>query len=131
MHEMTAAVDAGRIFDDRKIRVGPDTDILTLSLHAEDAAASLLIQFLRTWHPDTPLIAQDESQATYYGRRRPADGEFTWLWPARRIHNLVRAVTRPWPGAFVREQKGIRYVWKTRLSETGKLEILDDTFIPA
>jgi methionyl-tRNA formyltransferase len=47
-----------------------------------------------------PRVAQDQSQASYYGGRKPADGHFDWDWPAMRIYNLVRAVTHPYPGAF-------------------------------
>src|SRR5262249_25025625 len=43
---------------------------------------------------------QDESKATYFGGRRPADGEIDWSRSATEIRNLVRAVTRPYPGAF-------------------------------
>jgi methionyl-tRNA formyltransferase len=36
----------------------------------------------------------------YFGRRTPEDGRIEWSWPAVRIHNLVRAVAPPYPGAF-------------------------------
>ncbi len=36
----------------------------------------------------------------YFGRRSPEDGRIDWSWPAARIHNLVRAVAPPYPGAF-------------------------------
>jgi len=43
---------------------------------------------------------QDESQATYFGGRKPEDGRIDWTQPSRRIFNLIRAVTDPYPGAF-------------------------------
>ncbi|SUI67567.1 Polymyxin resistance protein PmrI [Serratia marcescens] len=43
---------------------------------------------------------QDESQASYFGRRTAADGEILWHKSAKEINNLVRAVTEPYPGAF-------------------------------
>src|SRR6202007_1019686 len=42
---------------------------------------------------------RDLAQGSYFGGRRPADGEFRWTWPAARIHNLVRAVAPPFPGS--------------------------------
>jgi methionyl-tRNA formyltransferase len=36
----------------------------------------------------------------YFGRRRPEDGRIDWHQPAADIHNLVRAVAPPFPGAF-------------------------------
>ena len=46
-----------------------------------------------------PLI-QDESQATYYGIRKPEDGRINWTWHKERIRNWVRAQSDPYPGAF-------------------------------
>ena len=43
---------------------------------------------------------QDLSKGEYCGRRRPEDGRIDWSRPAREIHNLVRAVAPPFPGAF-------------------------------
>ena len=46
------------------------------------------------------LISQDESIATYFSKRTPDDGLIDWNWQKRRIYNWVRALTRPYPGAF-------------------------------
>lgn len=43
---------------------------------------------------------QDETQATYLLRRAPEDGQIDWNEPIMDIHRLVRAVSRPYPGAF-------------------------------
>jgi methionyl-tRNA formyltransferase len=46
------------------------------------------------------LRAQDDSQASYFGRRTRADGAIDWRSGATAVHNLVRAVAPPYPGAF-------------------------------
>jgi methionyl-tRNA formyltransferase len=58
-------------------------------------------------------IVQDESLATKFGGRRPEDGAIDWNQSAESIHNLVRAVAYPWPGAFstLRGQKCM--IWRT------------------
>jgi methionyl-tRNA formyltransferase len=58
-------------------------------------------------------IPQNEGEATYFGRRTADDGRFSWHWPALRIHNLVRAVTHPYPGAFAESTGGRLYVWSS------------------
>jgi methionyl-tRNA formyltransferase len=45
---------------------------------------------------------QDLASGSYYGGRRPEDGRIDWNWDAWRIHNLVRAVAPPYPGAHSR-----------------------------
>src|SRR5258705_485628 len=47
-----------------------------------------------------PRWAQLESKATKFGRRTPADGRIDWRQSAEDVRNLVRAVTKPYPGAF-------------------------------
>jgi methionyl-tRNA formyltransferase len=61
------------------------------------------------------LRPQDLSRGSYFGGRRPEDGRIDWKQPARRIHDLVRAVAPPYPGAFTDfEGKRLR-VLRTRL----------------
>ena len=45
-------------------------------------------------------VEQDHALATYTRRRRPEDGRVGWNDSATRIRNLVRATSRPFPGAF-------------------------------
>ena len=45
-------------------------------------------------------ITLDESTATYYKRRTPADGVFDFTKPAKELHDFIRAQTEPYPGAF-------------------------------
>ena len=40
---------------------------------------------------------QDDSQATYFGGRKPEDGRIDWTQTTRQIFNLIRAVTDPYP----------------------------------
>jgi UDP-4-amino-4-deoxy-L-arabinose formyltransferase / UDP-glucuronic acid dehydrogenase (UDP-4-keto-hexauronic acid decarboxylating) len=80
-----------------------DDSDTALSLHLKLAEASS--RLLDTCLPlikagRAPRIPQDSSQATYFGGRRPEDGEIDWSRSAAQIRNLVRAVTRPYPGAF-------------------------------
>jgi methionyl-tRNA formyltransferase len=59
-----------------------------------------------------PREVQNAKEATYFGARSPEDGRLDWSWPARRIHNMVRALTRPYPGAFTFLGGKKLYVWK-------------------
>jgi len=44
--------------------------------------------------------SQDNSKATYFDKRTPDDGIIDWNWQKERIYNWVRALARPYPGAF-------------------------------
>ncbi len=43
---------------------------------------------------------QDESRATYLAKRTPADGLIDWDKSNADVYDLVRATTKPYPGAF-------------------------------
>jgi methionyl-tRNA formyltransferase len=69
---------------------------------------------------DAPRIKQDESQATVFGGRKPEDGRLDWQRPAWELHNLVRAVAPPWPGAFTFAEDGKVMILRTRPCEKAR-----------
>jgi len=76
-------------------------------------AAQLLLDDLlpRIAGGEIPRRPNDLARGSYFGGRRPEDGRIDWSRPAMEIYNLVRAVTRPYPGAFA-ELSGERLtVW--------------------
>ena len=118
LHVMTGRADAGDIVAQERVAVGPDDTALDLYKRLNAAADVLLDREL-----DALLAGrvsswpQDESQASVFGGRRPEDGRIDWSWPRARIHDLVRAVAPPWPGAFGELPDGPLMVWRTRRSD--------------
>jgi methionyl-tRNA formyltransferase len=101
LHHMTARVDEGRIVDQESVPIGPDDTARDVFQKMIPAARKMLRRSLPAiLEGSAPGYAQDESQATYFGRRRPGDGLIDWSKSAKEIYDLVRAVTHPFPGAF-------------------------------
>jgi methionyl-tRNA formyltransferase len=101
LHYMVQRADAGDIVAQETVHIDDSDTALSLSRKLTPLAAGLISRF----HPQivagsAPRRRQDLSAGSYYGRRTPEDGRIDWNWPARRIFNLVRAVTHPYPGAF-------------------------------
>ena len=46
------------------------------------------------------FFEQDNSKATFFGKRTPNDGKINWSWQKSRINNWIRAQAGPYPGAF-------------------------------
>ncbi|KAJ6123671.1 methionyl-tRNA formyltransferase [Penicillium samsonianum] len=64
----------------------------------------------------------DLTQGSYFGGRKPQDGIIDWkMMGARQIHNLVRAVSHPYPGAFSYTPRGKVVIWRTILAESQAL----------
>ena len=122
LHRMTAKPDAGEILAQQAVAIRPEDTALTLHNKLTVATASLLEQALPKLKSGvlkgTP---QKQAEASYYGGRKPADGEIDWSQPAPRIRNLIRAVTRPYPGAFSHVGNRKSLIWSaTTLATTAE-----------
>lgn len=101
LHHMVKAPDAGDVVAQRSWPIGPRDTAKDLFFRAVDEAKVLMRDAWPAIRAGTaPRIPQDESKATYRGRRTPEDGRIDWAQPTRRVDGLVRAVTDPFPGAF-------------------------------
>jgi UDP-4-amino-4-deoxy-L-arabinose formyltransferase/UDP-glucuronic acid dehydrogenase (UDP-4-keto-hexauronic acid decarboxylating) len=112
---MTPRPDDGDIVAQERIAISDDDTALTLHRKTALAAERLLDGILpRILDGTAPRIPQDHRQATYFGGRRPSDGEIDWFKTAQEVRNLVRAVTKPFPGAFsfIGERKC--FFWEVR-----------------
>ncbi|TAK83842.1 MAG: formyltransferase [Betaproteobacteria bacterium] len=112
LHEMTAKPDAGRIVDQQAVPIGPDDTALEVFGRVTDAAEVVLKRSLKKLLAGTAdFKAQDLSRGSYFGGRKPEGGRIDWSKSAREIHDLVRAVAPPYPGAF----SGNLKIFRTRL----------------
>lgn len=101
LHVMTEKPDAGDIVGQAVVPIAFDDTALTLFGKMEKAAESLLFGILpRIAAGDIPRRRNEIEKGSYFGSRKPEDGRIDWTRPAAEIYNLVRAVTRPYPGAF-------------------------------
>jgi len=101
LHQMTPRPDDGDIIAQHRVAITDDDTAFTLHQKCAVAASELLDGILpRVRNGTAPRIPQDKSKASYFGGRKPADGEVHWEQTAQQVRNLVRAVTRPYPGAF-------------------------------
>ena len=101
LHYMTTEPDTGDIVAREKVAITPKDTALALHTKLLPVTAGLLDRTLPLIKAGSaPRIPQDSLQASYFGGRRPEDGEINWSLSAESVCNLVRAVTRPYPGAF-------------------------------
>ncbi len=100
LHEMVEKPDAGRIVDQMAVPILPNDNAHDVFQKVTLAAEITLNQALPELINGTARMrAQDLSKGNYYGGRKPADGVIDWRDSAQNIHNLIRAVAPPYPGA--------------------------------
>lgn len=101
LHQMTVKADAGDIVQQREVPISDDDTALSLYGKMTDVTRELLSQALPRLKAGTAVLTpQDPAAVSSFGGRKPEDGEIDWHLPATGVRNLVRAVTRPYPGAF-------------------------------
>jgi methionyl-tRNA formyltransferase len=117
LHEMVEKPDAGRIAGQARVSIGADDTAKDVFDRVTVAAADVLRTALPKLVDGTiQLQPQDLSQGSYFGGRKPEDGVINWHDSAQNIHNLVRAVAPPYPGATTKIQGENVLVTKTQLA---------------
>jgi len=112
LHRMVKSADAGAVVDQDGAEIGPrdtaEQAFRKVMPCARRVLARQIDALLAGTAKETP---QDESKATYFGGRKPEDGRIHWSQTSTQIFNLIRAVTDPYPGAFVDVGPARLMVW--------------------
>ncbi|HEX8886987.1 MAG TPA: formyltransferase [Noviherbaspirillum sp.] len=133
LHVMNIKPDNGALVDQQAVPILPDDTAQEVFTKVMVAGEICLDRALPGLIASTArLTPQDLSQGAYFGGRTAEDGRIDWHQTARRIHDLVRAVTHPFPGAFADIPSGRLRVWRTRVidqpapaDKAGMLEFRD------
>ncbi|MGB5825526.1 MAG: bifunctional UDP-4-amino-4-deoxy-L-arabinose formyltransferase/UDP-glucuronic acid oxidase ArnA, partial [Pseudomonas mandelii] len=118
LHRMVKRADAGAIIAQQRVAIERSDTALSLHGKLRVAAIDLLRDALPALRQGTVSeTPQDESKATVFGRRTPADGKLVWKRSAEDLFNLVRAVTQPYPGAFCAVGEHKLIVWSAEVAK--------------
>jgi methionyl-tRNA formyltransferase len=117
LHYMVERADAGDIVDQLAVPILEDDDAREVFGKVTVAAELILARSLPGLIAGTaPRRPQPLLPDSYFGRRRPEDGRIDWRHGARQIHDLVRAVAPPFPGAFAEVGHERWGIYRTRLT---------------
>lgn len=120
---LAPGADEGDIVAQRRIPIAPDDDCGTLYEKVAATEIEMLADLLPRLRAGEPLprTPQDSSRATVMPKRRPEDGLIDWNRPSARLHDWVRALTQPYPGAFTWCSGSKVLVWKTSIPSAHEL----------
>ncbi len=106
-------VDTGDIIAQRKFPIENDDTCATIYDKVAHSEEEMLREVMPMIHQDRmPRTPQDPTQATVMPRRRPRDGAIDWNRTTRELHDWVRALTHPYPGAFTGLAGRRLWVWR-------------------
>lgn len=116
LHIMEAKPDAGDIVGQSAVPIGPNETATDVFGKVSQAAITVMNQALpELVQGRIPRKPNNLAQGSYFGGRKPADGQILWHQTAQQVHNLVRAVAPPYPGAFTDWQGQRMIVARTSL----------------
>jgi len=130
LFKLDEGVDTGPIIAQEIIKIEERETATTLYEKVINAHKSLM---RRVW----PILVDDKVEAlpqrnelaTYWPERKPEDGRILPEMKVEEVDRLVRAVTRPYPGAFIIKNGEKFVIWSgvPRWNEAGDKELFDDS----
>ena len=101
LHYMSGKPDAGDIVAQQAVPILPDDTAKDVAGKVAVAAEICLDAALPALLAGTaPRLRNDVARGSSFGARTPEDGRIDWTQHAQQVHDLVRAVAPPWPGAL-------------------------------
>jgi len=98
---LTEEVDEGRLIDQVAFPITPFDTCATLYDRVAESNRVMIKRALpKLLAGEIPGTVQSATKEAILPRRRPADGLINWSAAGVEVYNFVRALTRPYPGAF-------------------------------
>jgi len=133
---------------DEGVDTGPIVEQLVISIENRETATTLYEKvnkaheelvgkvYMDMLYDKVTLKEQDNTKATEWPGRCPADGEILSSMTVEEADRLIRATTHPYPGAFIQIGEDKKVIWKAKISDerdvknalilkNGVLDILD------
>ncbi|MCG7421124.1 methionyl-tRNA formyltransferase [Macrococcus epidermidis] len=127
MFKLDEGVDTGDIIDQGHIILDDEIDATELYQKVNDLHVELM---KRNWNKiinnDLTLTKQEDKKSTYWPGRKPKDGEITKNMSMLDADRLVRATTKPYPGAFFIDNNKKIIIWSAEMSPVkGDIQLKD------
>ena len=124
LHVLEKTFDTGAIVDQEKVEFTEDEYVADIQPRITDAGVKLFKRSLEKLLDGNPQTTpQDENNATYFGKRTPEDGRIDFNKSAKDVYNLIRALSKPFPGAFAQINGKDTIFWRAKIG--------DETDLPA
>ena len=110
------AIDGGDVIDMTRIAITPYDSCQSIYERVAESNRDMILRLLpKLLNGERPATPQSRSDEPLLPRRRPADGLLDWSASSDCVYDFVRALTRPYPGAFGR-LRGQRWtIWSCAL----------------
>ena len=106
--------DDGDVIEYEKFQITNWDDCRTLYYKISISATNMLQKTIPLIFSNSLVRHKQTGEASYYPKRTPEDGKINWNLSSSDIYNLIRAVTKPYPGAFTFSDSKKILIWKSK-----------------
>jgi methionyl-tRNA formyltransferase len=105
-HFMKKKADSGDIICQKKLKILNSDNAISLQKKINKASRKLLLQnSQKILNNEIKSFKQNKQKSSYFGARKPEDGLLSLKMNSIKIYNMVRALSFPYPGAFLYYKK--------------------------
>ncbi len=123
---MDEGADSGDLLSQRRLEIHDEDDAASLYRRLTELSLVQIAEFTPALSRGThQRIPQDHALANVWRKRGHLDGQIDWRMSADSVHNLVRALTRPYVGAHCLWQGEEVKIWKVRALSAAGLDGLE------
>lgn len=123
--QIDAAADTGDILLQEKIEIAYEDDAGTLYKKIMDTACLQMKPLVNGLEQNSLVHIQQKLRGNTWRKRGINDGRIDFRMSGRTIYNLVRSLTKPYPGAHFEKEQNRYRVWKVREIEMTGLEHIE------
>ena len=117
--QLDDGIDTGDVLAHATVEIGPDDTIGDLHERVVAVFPRLVLEVIAALESgNLNPVRQCASQSAYWHQRNDEDGRVNWGHrTATEVHDLVRGLTRPYPGAFTYWRERRVRIFKTRVPD--------------
>lgn len=115
---MTPKVDDGDIVAYELFDINQWDTCRTLYYKNSIVSKRMLVKYIPKILSGDLQTIQQKGEPTYYPKRTPEDGLIDWNKNVSEIYNFIRALTKPYPGAFTYLNGNKVFIWEAQPFDT-------------
>lgn len=107
-------IDSGPVIETRIVPLSLFDDIKTSHLKIGNTAVNMISNLLEKNPSPFSKTKKQNANPRYFPKREPSDGMIDWNRSVLDVYNFIRALSRPYPGAYCQLQSTKLFIWKAR-----------------
>lgn len=104
-------IDSGNIIDTRTFSLSPFDNIRSSYIKSAWLSAHMIIDAIKNKKIEKGQGVCQEHNNRYLPQRLPEDGQIDWTLSSNNVYNLIRALTKPYPGAYTKISGNRCIIW--------------------